>query len=111
MPDQPGSASANVESDDYYVVLGVSRQATDAEIAKAYKKLALKYHPDKNPDDKEQAEEAFKRISEAYDVLRDPEKRKNYDQFGKNSPCDAGSAGGMNASMSQEQADAIFKAF
>jgi len=76
-------AAPDIKSEDYYKVLGVERSASDSEIAKAYKKLALKYHPDKNPDNKEQAEEQFKVITEAYEVLHDAEKRKAYDQFGK----------------------------
>jgi curved DNA-binding protein len=67
---------------DYYQILGVSRDATADEIKKAYRKLAAKYHPDKNPGDKS-AEEKFKEINEAKEVLTDPEKRKLYDQFGK----------------------------
>ena len=66
---------------DYYEVLGVSRDAGDTEIKQAYRKLALKYHPDRNPGDKE-AEENFKEAAEAYEVLRDREKRQIYDQFG-----------------------------
>jgi len=66
---------------DYYSVLGVEKKATAAEIKKAYRKLALKYHPDKNPGDAK-AEERFKEISEAYAVLSDKEKRQQYDQFG-----------------------------
>ncbi len=66
---------------DYYEVLGVSRTATDEELKKAYRKLALKYHPDKNPDDRS-AEERFKEISEAYQVLCDAERRSMYDRFG-----------------------------
>src|SRR5574344_2158352 len=66
---------------DYYEVLGVSKSATSDEIKKAYRKLAIKYHPDKNPGDKA-AEEKFKEAAEAYDVLRDSEKRAQYDRFG-----------------------------
>ena len=66
---------------DYYEVLGVPRTATADEIKKAYRKMAIKYHPDKNPDNKE-AEEKFKEAAEAYDVLSDSEKRQRYDQFG-----------------------------
>ena len=69
------------EKRDYYEVLGVSRNATDEEIKKAYRKKAIQYHPDKNPGDKE-AEEKFKEAAEAYDVLSNKEKRAKYDQFG-----------------------------
>jgi curved DNA-binding protein len=67
---------------DYYQVLGVGREATADEIKKAYRKLAMKYHPDKAKGDKKAAEEKFKQISEAYAVLSSPEKRQQYDQFG-----------------------------
>jgi molecular chaperone DnaJ len=66
---------------DYYEVLGVSKSASDSDIKAAYRKLALKFHPDRNPDDKT-AEENFKEAAEAYDVLRDPQKRRIYDQYG-----------------------------
>ena len=66
---------------DYYEILGVDRNATQEEIKKAYRKLAVQYHPDKNPGDKE-AEEKFKELAEAYAILSDPEKRRRYDQFG-----------------------------
>ncbi len=70
-----------MEYKDYYKILGVKRNAEEKEIKRAYRRLALQYHPDKNPDDK-QAEERFKEINEAYEVLGDPEKRAKYDQLG-----------------------------
>ncbi|NBC16269.1 MAG: DnaJ domain-containing protein, partial [Bacteroidetes bacterium] len=68
---------------DYYKILGVSEDASADEIKKAYRKLAQKYHPDRNPDDAE-AEDRFKEVQEANDVLSDPEKRRQYDQMRKN---------------------------
>lgn len=70
-----------VNKRDYYEILGVSRQATDAELKSAYRKLALQFHPDRNPGNRE-AEEKFREAAEAYEVLRDPRKRKIYDQYG-----------------------------
>src|SRR5256885_879300 len=66
---------------DYYDILGVQRDAEEEEIKKAYRKLAIKFHPDKNPGDKT-AEESFKELGEAYEVLNDPQKRAAYDQYG-----------------------------
>ena len=84
---------------DYYEILGVSKNANEKEIKKAYRKLAIKYHPDKNPGDKS-AEEKFKEAAEAYDVLSTPEKKQRYDQFGHAGMGSSGrggfSGGGMN---------------
>ena len=78
---------------DYYEVLEVQRGASADEIKKAYRKAALKYHPDKNPGDKS-AEEKFKEAAEAYDVLSNPDKRARYDQFGHEGMSGAGGFGG-----------------
>jgi DnaJ family protein B protein 6 len=69
---------------DYYEILGVNKDASEQEIKKAYRKLAIRWHPDKNPNNKEEAEERFKEISEAYSVLSDPKKRQEYDYGGAN---------------------------
>ena len=81
---------------DYYEILGVSKTASDSELKKAYRKLALKYHPDKNGSP--EAEAIFKNVNEAYDCLSDKQKRANYDRFGKagaNFEGDAGGPGGF----------------
>ena len=94
------------EKRDYYEVLGVSKTATDAEIKAAYKKMAIKYHPDRNPGNKE-AEEKFKEAAEAYDVLHDPEKRQRYDQFGFAGMNGQGGFGG-GAGMSMDDIFSMF---
>merc|ERR1719498_278897 len=78
---------------DYYKILGVGRDADDKALKKAYRKLAMKYHPDKNPGDEERAQKKFTAVANAYEVLSDPEKRKKYDMFGE----DGLKAGGGNS--------------
>jgi len=99
-----------MEKRDYYEVLGVSKSATAEEIKKAYRKLAIKYHPDRNPGDKA-AEEKFKEAAEAYDVLSDDDKRKRYDTYGHNmGPQGFGGGGGFysGGGMSMEDIFAQF---
>ncbi|GAB5034233.1 heat shock protein [Nannochloropsis oceanica] len=92
---------------DYYQVLGVSRGADDKEIKKAYRKEALRWHPDKNPDNQEQAQSKFQDISQAFEVLSDPEKKKIYDMYGEEGlkmgggegPPPNGPGGGMGGGM------------
>ena len=92
---------------DFYEVLGVAKGASDDEIKKAYRKLAMKYHPDRNQGDKaKEAEEKFKEAAEAYEVLSDPDKRKRYDQFGHQGMGGNGGFSGGGMSM-----DDIFSHF
>lgn len=93
---------------DYYEILGVDKNVSDDDLKKAYKKVALKYHPDRNPGNKE-AEEKFKEAAEAYDVLRDPKKRKIYDQFGAEGL--SGGAGGGSYSAQGMDLNDIFSMF
>lgn len=96
------------EKRDYYEVLGVEKNANADEIKKAYRKAAIKYHPDKNPGDKE-AEEKFKEAAEAYDVLHDKQKRQQYDQFGFDGPAGAGGFGGFGgAGMNMDDIFSMF---
>ena len=90
---------------DYYEVLGITKSASSSEIKKAYRKMAIKYHPDKNPDDKS-AEEKFKIAAEAYEILSDPDKKARYDQFGHQAFEGAGGFGGGGMNM-----DDIFSQF
>ena len=93
---------------DFYEVLGVKKSDGDEIIKKAYRKLALKWHPDKNPENKEEAEEKFKEIGEAYSVLSDPDKRAAYDRYGH-----TGFSGtsGFDSGFSFTDASDIFKHF
>ena len=93
---------------DYYEVLGVSRDADDAALKKAYRALAKKYHPDANPGDQAAADK-FKEASEAYSVLSDPEKRRQYDQFGQRGL--GGWAGGAGSSAALTSAARIWAIF
>src|ERR1700722_17999452 len=85
-------ATANVTKVDYYEVLSVSRDASDQELKTAYRKLAMQYHPDRNPDPS--AEEKFKECGEAYSLLSDPEKRAAYDRYGHAAFQNGGGGGG-----------------
>jgi len=91
-------SSPNFDSEDFYEVLGVPKNASQNDIKKAYRKLSLKYHPDKNPNNKEQAEEIFKKVSFAYGIVGDEKKRKDYDNYGRDYVLGqpSGNGGGQN---------------
>ncbi|KAL7000465.1 hypothetical protein U1Q18_001616 [Sarracenia purpurea var. burkii] len=103
---------------DYYKILKVDRNAKDEDLKKAYRKLAMKWHPDKNPNNKKEAEAKFKQIAEAYEVLSDPQKRAVYDQYGEEGlkgqvpppgpPPDAGGPGGATFFSTGDPGGATF---
>ena len=95
---------------DFYEILGISKSASDDEIKKAYRKLAIKYHPDKNPDDKA-AEDKFKEAAEAYEILSNPEKRQRYNQFGHAGMGGASQGGGGGHYGGGMNMDDIFSQF
>lgn len=94
------------EKRDYYEVLGLDKNASEDDVKRAYRKLAIKYHPDRNPGDKV-AEEKFKEAADAYDVLHDPQKRQQYDQFGFNGP-QGGFGGGFGGGMDMNDIFSMF---
>lgn len=101
---------------DYYNILKVGRNATDDDLKKAYRRLAMRWHPDKNPNDKKEAEAKFKQISEAYDVLSDPQKRAIYDQYGEEGlkdmpPPGSSGSGGFPNGFNPRNAEDIFAEF
>ncbi|KAM7490327.1 hypothetical protein LguiA_033248 [Lonicera macranthoides] len=101
---------------DYYEMLNVEKNATDDDLKKAYRKLAMKWHPDKNPNDKAEAEAKFKEISEAYEVLSDPQKRSIYDQYGEEGlkdmpPTGSSGSGGFRNGFNPRNAEDIFAEF
>lgn len=99
-------SAPDINSENYYKVLGVDKSSTEKEIKRAYRKLAREHHPDQNPDDREAAEERFKAVGEAYGVLSDAQKRKTYNQFGKQ-----GLQGGQGGGFSSMDAHKIFEMF
>jgi len=102
---------------DFYGILGIGRDASDADIKKAYRKMAVKWHPDKNPDQKEEAESMFKAVAEAYEVLSDADKRAVYDRYGREGLEGARGGGGggrasaHSAAYSFHDAEEIFRQF
>ena len=104
-----------MSNQDFYATLGVSRTASDDEIKKAYRKLAMKYHPDRNQGDKE-AEEKFKEVQKAYDTLSDKEKRAMYDQYGhaafeQGAGAGAGGFGGFGGAQGFDFSDIFSQMF
>ena len=106
VPGAHGATEANPESDDYYEVLGVEKKATKKEIKKAYRGQALKWHPDRNPDNKEEATKVFQKVAEAYEVLSDDKTRRQYDAgggsgfgHGAGGGQSTGAAGGVSLSL------------
>jgi len=93
---------------DYYDLLGVPKDADEDTLKKAYRKMAIKWHPDKNPENKEAATEKFKKIAEAYEVLRDPQKRQIYDQYGEAGLSNTGGGGGGHGHIDPHDLFAAF---
>jgi len=96
---------------DYYQILGVAKDADENELKKAYRKQAMKWHPDKNQDNKEAAEAKFKDISEAFEVLSDPQKREIYDKFGEEGLKNGMGGAGFSSHFTPSSADDIFRTF
>ena len=104
-------SSNQFDSDDFYEVLGLQKGAQDKDIKKAYKKLSLKWHPDKNPNNKEAAEEVFKKISFAYGILSDPKKKADYDKYGRDYVVNGGNQGGGHGGVHFSSGGSGFQGF